>query len=1198
MIVSKTIHESREDLYNTLYTTKEPEYGSCYLLDDGTFVFPFTKDEKTSLAFHGDEEDIIYNKHGQFKGYDLNHELQHEYNAILLNSRNPECRMNFRGKPTSAQYNALLNWLDFVVAEGNDKVDFEDFGTEQTSGKFATMSLKNKTSEEIIDSIKRYFISGVLTESAHLVDEENKNVFYTKEVYDLKNYIVNNVSKDVIKICDYVSQGLYVFCNAYNGIHEMLEEMAQEQGLVDSSNDVRYVAYTGTTEDDDYETIDYSDGIVYDYGDFKIFEVTLAMGKSKFIGSRLQRALGQFKSKYRLVNGSFRRIESLNEFFDRLDTYAGADVYATDSAYQLKNTIEKSEIPLRIYFWKDTYYFCSAVGDMTHDGMMQFTSDYGYSDWNDNSFKYKDYMVFLPNNEVDFYDTTLGEDDYFDCRVYPFGVMYVRDKNAYSNSLFKALGEPLREIHYNEFRDRVKISTKDKVYDFDADSIGGPWCALDMQLENLNDDESLKEDVNKYYRLELEDCWRNRLGLFTGAFETIPSKETIENYPEDFEDLTPEERERYYRFDELLDKLSQIKSPGVDAEFQNFKEDDIFAFTSSKYNEILPIIKEMRQLLKEMGFKLIIKELDIDDANISYRDDDQVAFSKSNSSKYVNESKQDIEKFRQWAGDELANRFFKLKDRLPDRAKDIYYWMGNEKQLLNLKDRYKNAQEHSNTSNYEKWAHENAIDSLKTALDNVEQTPTRREVNKLGKAGSEKIYEDDNWLVLKINTYEASVKYGKGTEWCITGNNSDQGRMDFNHHTLDSGATIYFFINKKNKLHKYALEYVNDKNWCLFDETDFPHVGYGTSFERGVNSMGGEHWYKGDARDTFPVIKGLPDINKAYDDFERLNESLLLEKNRQDLLNKSRASDNYSSKDRQGENRYTRRLKSQIANSVRDYNRIDMDAFWKGDILDFDVRVHGETDDYVVSLDFSNILRRLQQEVSANKNRLEFKCVLRALVGAFNSDSDLLVSCTCPDWKYRQAYWATRGGYNSGQPQPSNGMAIANPNDTKGGGCKHVNLVLSNLDWMMKIASVINNYIKWTRDNMGRNYADYIFPKVYGMPYKKAVQLSLLDKEDKFGDAILPSDIDTINQAIERGMIGKDDQGKFVKGNEYRFQKTTKPQPEDNPDQMKLDLDNEEEDKEVNKSVADIEKEKNVRFTKDEPQESEEDEEANIRFEK
>jgi hypothetical protein len=161
----KSLNESKDELLDTLYSTKEPEYGSCYLLDDGSFVFPFTKDEKTSLAFHGDEEDIIYDKYGQFKGYDLNHELQHDYNIITLNSRKSECRMNFSGKPTNAQYSSLLKWLDFVIAEGNDKVDFEDSGTEQTLGKYTTITLKDKTSEEIIDSIKRYFVSGVLVES-------------------------------------------------------------------------------------------------------------------------------------------------------------------------------------------------------------------------------------------------------------------------------------------------------------------------------------------------------------------------------------------------------------------------------------------------------------------------------------------------------------------------------------------------------------------------------------------------------------------------------------------------------------------------------------------------------------------------------------------------------------------------------------------------------------------------------------------------------------------------------------------------------------------------------------------------------------------------------------------------------------------------------------------------------------------------
>ena len=40
-----------------------------------------------------------------------------------------------------------------------------------------------------------------------------------------------------------------------------------------------------------------------------------------------------------------------------------------------------------------------------------------------------------------------------------------------------------------------------------------------------------------------------------------------------------------------------------------------------------------------------------------------------------------------------------------------------------------------------------------------------------------------------------------------------------------------------------------------------------------------------------------------------------------------------------------------------------MDAFFKGDILEFGIRVHGETDDYVVTVTFEGILKELQREV-------------------------------------------------------------------------------------------------------------------------------------------------------------------------------------------------------------------------------------------
>ncbi len=307
--------------------------------------------------------------------------------------------------------------------------------------------------------------------------------------------------------------------------------------------------------------------------------------------------------------------------------------------------------------------------------------------------------------------------------------------------------------------------------------------------------------------------------------------------------------------------------------------------------------------------------------------------------------------------------------------------------------------------------------------------------------------------------------------------------------------------------------------------------------------------------------------------------SILQEATRQQLLNKSRNADNYTSKGREGENRYTRRLKSRISNSVRDYNRINMDAFWKGDILEFVVKVQGETDNYDVTITFENILDELQREVKANNNKLEFKCVLRALIKSFNSD-DVYISCSCPDWKYRLAYQATKGKYNSGIPElrPSD---ITNPNDSKGAGCKHSLLVISNLDWMMKIASVINNYIKYCKENMERNYADYIFPKVYGMPYNRAIQLSLFDDPEDNG--LLKSDQETISKVIDKSLGGRDEQGRWAKGNEYRFQ--PKPKEEERPTQeddnaLNLKFGDEEEDNARNDKI-----EKRLVLNKDEEEE-------------
>lgn len=275
---------------------------------------------------------------------------------------------------------------------------------------------------------------------------------------------------------------------------------------------------------------------------------------------------------------------------------------------------------------------------------------------------------------------------------------------------------------------------------------------------------------------------------------------------------------------------------------------------------------------------------------------------------------------------------------------------------------------------------------------------------------------------------------------------------------------------------------------------------------------------------------------------------ILVEATRQQLLNKSKKADNYKDTSK-GRNRWERRNKSRIATTVAQYNNINMDDFFKKDILTVGIQVFGETSNYVVTMKFDGALQEIAKQIRLNqKGKLEFKFILQSLIRMFNSDN-VYIRCTCPDNKYRMAYHQTRNNYIVGQPEnrPSN---KTNPNDTKGAGCKHILLVLGNLDWLMKVASVINNYIHYCEDHMERNYADYIFPKLYGMPYNKAVQLGLFDNEN--GD--LDTDSDTIDISNRYGRT----RTQFKPGNPWRFQK--KPKEQDN----KLDLDFNDDNKNNN----------------------------------
>ena len=249
----------------------------------------------------------------------------------------------------------------------------------------------------------------------------------------------------------------------------------------------------------------------------------------------------------------------------------------------------------------------------------------------------------------------------------------------------------------------------------------------------------------------------------------------------------------------------------------------------------------------------------------------------------------------------------------------------------------------------------------------------------------------------------------------------------------------------------------------------------------------------------------------------------LNEVKRSNLIAKSKKAPAY--KLRRSKNRWVAKEDSKVANTVKDYNKINMDDFWKNDILEFKVRVEGETDNYFVTVNFSDVLNRIKNKVVTNKNKLDVDSIYKALYEAVNS-SDVKIDCTCPDFKYRFKVWATKHGYNAGSAE-SREAKITNPNDELGSGCKHILCVLNNAEWLKKIASVINNYANYCKENTEYNYSRFIFPKIYGISYDKAVQMTIDDFDDK-GDVkdTLESDEALINLANALGKV----RGRIKKG--------------------------------------------------------------------
>ena len=228
-----------------------------------------------------------------------------------------------------------------------------------------------------------------------------------------------------------------------------------------------------------------------------------------------------------------------------------------------------------------------------------------------------------------------------------------------------------------------------------------------------------------------------------------------------------------------------------------------------------------------------------------------------------------------------------------------------------------------------------------------------------------------------------------------------------------------------------------------------------------------------------------------------LTENLRLhEDTRTMLVSKSRNAGSYIDQSR-GKNRFERKKLSKIAKTVKQYNQIDMNKFFKDDILEVKIPVQGETDQYTVSVRLAGIVSEIAKNIKNNQNKFEYRTVIQAITKVFNT-GNVYVKCNCDDYKYRFAHWniVNNVSFDDSASDPGPGKGIRNPNDDKGRGCKHVLLVLANGDWILKVASVINNYIHYAEEHLQKAFLKVIFPKLYGIDADEMVEQNLIDTDE------------------------------------------------------------------------------------------------------
>ena len=161
-------------LSNTFGTTDEPQPTAMYLLPNGRFLFTTPLEPSDDCDYEIDEhrniDDFLYHKgiieDDRYLEDDGSLFTEKVLNCIRFNIPDyyygdySYIQLNEK-QPTSQQYDSLLKIFDYVIKH---KYKYISIIFDNQYGKQVKLELNDYSSDELLKKIKRFYVSGILTE--------------------------------------------------------------------------------------------------------------------------------------------------------------------------------------------------------------------------------------------------------------------------------------------------------------------------------------------------------------------------------------------------------------------------------------------------------------------------------------------------------------------------------------------------------------------------------------------------------------------------------------------------------------------------------------------------------------------------------------------------------------------------------------------------------------------------------------------------------------------------------------------------------------------------------------------------------------------------------------------------------------------------------------------------------------------------